>query len=388
MAFLGGTAALVAALAFYATRPSQDPAGIDYADIQDYVFVPSMAAAEVTVVNSFRDVVVGTIQLPRQPDQVVVSQGAGALVYTSAQAKTVSVYSFASQAVVTDIPLAFSSATIVLSPDGLTAAVADAQAGAIGIIDLQSNTLSASIAGLSQPTGLTFGEDGLLLYFTDSTSREVGIIDVDTGEIVGAMELSISGQPDDPSQVNLAAIGAVTRTPNGRYGLCVEPISRRLSVLNLGDEREIKTLRLGADPSRPYGTADGRFMMVANNGDRTVTIVSTDTFEVVAILDGAADVTAINTGYFETAAFVLSGSEKKAVVLDLMALANVGDIHFGGAPGPGVVTVDGLKMYVALSDTNELAVIDIEARELLTTIKNVGHAPRGATMLQTNNYCH
>jgi YVTN family beta-propeller protein len=129
-------------------------------------------------------------------------------------------------------------------------------------------------------------------------------------------------------------------------------------------------------------------MMVANNRDRTISIIDTGALEVVATLPGAADVTAINTGWFESVAFVISRSENKAVVLDLMKLKKVGEIPLLSEPGPGVVTPDGKKLYVALRGSNRVAVIDTRERKVTSMISGVGHEPSDATMARSNNYCH
>jgi YVTN family beta-propeller protein len=129
-------------------------------------------------------------------------------------------------------------------------------------------------------------------------------------------------------------------------------------------------------------------MLVPNNGDRTLSVIATATLEVVATLPAAEDVTGVNTGWFETTAFALSRAEKKALVYDLEAMARVGEIALPGTPETGVVTPDGTKLYVALSDTDQVAVIDIRARRLSGTIDDVGDEPWGATMVGTLNYCH
>jgi DNA-binding beta-propeller fold protein YncE len=85
---------------------------------------------------------------------------------------------------------------------------------------------------------------------------------------------------------------------------------------------------------------------------------------------------------------VVSASEHKAVIVDLTDMQPAGEVAFNGTPGPAVVTADGLKMYVALTDTNGLAVVDVQHGKVLKTLANVGQAPSGVTMALTNNYCH
>jgi YVTN family beta-propeller protein len=85
---------------------------------------------------------------------------------------------------------------------------------------------------------------------------------------------------------------------------------------------------------------------------------------------------------------VISRGEDKALVYDLEAMAKVGEIALPGTPETGVTTPDGTRLYVALSGTDQVAVIDLRTRELVKTIDDVGDEPWGATMLGALNYCH
>jgi collagen type III alpha len=98
--------------------------------------------------------------------------------------------------------------------------------------------------------------------------------------------------------------------------------------------------------------------------------------------------TGVNTGWFETTAVVISRGEDKALVYDLEAMAKVGEIALPGTPETGVTTPDGTKLYVALSGTGQVAVIDMRRRALVKMIDDVGDEPWGTTMLGALNYCH
>ena len=180
----------------------------------------------------------------------------------------------------------------------------------------------------------------------------------------------------------------VTATPDGRLGFAAHGEANELAVIDLRTRALKKSVALGELPWRAYSTADGRFMLVPNNGDRTLSVISTATLEVVATLPAAEDVTGVNTGWFETTAFALSRAGRKAVVYDLEAMARVGEITLPGTPETGVTTPDGAKLYVALSDTDQVAVIDVRARKLIRTIDGVGDEPWGTMMTGTLNYCH
>ncbi len=371
-------AGLAAAAGAWALWPT--PATLQLGDVGSYVFVPSRAAPQVTIIDTDVDQVVARLALDSIPNQILVSDAVGRLITSNLEARTVSILDLATRSVEAVVQLDIAPRSMVLSPDGWLVAVGDAVAGTAVVVSLHRQDVLARVDGLHEPSHMTFSDDGSVVYVTDRMTGEVKLIDIAGGGVIG--DISVHSVAD------AGEISAVTRTPNGHYGFCALTGRKELAILDLNSEQRIKTLRLGTDPGRPYGTADGRYMMVANNGDRTVSVISTESLDVVATLPGAADVSAINTGWFESVAFVISAAEDKAVVLDLIELEKAGEIALPSRPGPGVVTADGTKMYVALSGSNQVAVIDTRERRLATLIDDAGDEPWGATMARTNNYCH
>jgi YVTN family beta-propeller protein len=69
-------------------------------------------------------------------------------------------------------------------------------------------------------------------------------------------------------------------------------------------------------------------------------------------------------------------------------MKKTGEIALPGTPETGVTTPDGKTLFVALSDSNQVAVIDVPTLSLVKTIDDVGEEPWGATMAGALNYCH
>lgn len=383
--------AVMAAVLEFASDPVPDMQLSIY-DIDRYVFVPSGDAAEITVIDSAADKVIKVIELPDVASQIVVSEVTGLLIASHRDAGTVSMTDIEVGSVGQIIDLGMTPQGLVMSPDGYRVAVTDFDTGTISVITLAPEFKVTRLDDQADPTGVTFSVDGSMLYLPDRKSNSLKVIDIVKGSVIGEIPIharadraALSGGSGAPTA---ADISALSRSPDGRYGFCAIGHAEELAVFDFAAGEKIKTLKLGRQPSRPYGTADGRYMLIANEGDRTVSVVDTYSFEVAATLPGASDVTAINTGWFESVAFVISRSENRAVVLDLMELRVVGEIPLNERPGPGAVTADGAKLYVALAGSNSVAVIDTRNRALKTVIADVGSAPVGVTMARTNNYCH
>jgi YVTN family beta-propeller protein len=180
----------------------------------------------------------------------------------------------------------------------------------------------------------------------------------------------------------------VTATADVRLGFAAYGDGNALSVIDLQAQTKIKDLSLNDMPWRAYASADGRTMIVPNNGDRTVTLIDVASQAVVATLPGGTDMTGVNTSPLSPLAFVISRGQDKAVLLDLETRQAVGEITLPGTPETGVTTPDGGKIYVAMSGTGAVAVIDVLQRRVVKTIGDVGKGAWGVGMAGTVGYCH
>ncbi len=380
--FALGAAAVAACLA------SQPAAALDPAG--SYLYVPNRASADIAVIDDASQSLVARVQVGKVPHQVAVSDRLGKLIASNTADNTVSIIDLATLRPEATLTLDHEPEHMEISPDGLVLAVGNIGAGTVSLVSLEEDREVARVDGLFEPHNLTFSPDGRLLYVANLGADHVSVVDVAAARVVNEIPvaeptaLASKGGTTEEYQ----GIINVTRTPDGRLGFAAHGEGNVMAVIDLRSQRKVKSLELGELPWRAYGTADGRYMLVPNNGDATVSVISTSTLEVVATLPGAEDMTGVNTGWFETVAFVISRGENKLVVLDLEEMKAAGEIALPGTPETGVTTPDGKTLYVALSDTDQVAVIDVRRRELVKTIDDVGDEPWGATMAGALNYCH
>lgn len=382
--FLAGiTTAFVTAAAVTAS------ASATLQDVGRYVFVPNRASADVAVIDSATDTVVARIDVGQTPHQVAVSQTLGKLIASNTADNTISIVELASLRTTT-VPLGNEPEHMELNRDGNVLAVGNIGAGTVSLVSLDSDRELARVDGLHEPHNMTFSADGALLYVANLGADFVSVIDVARGQVINEIQIGAAKAVASKAAGQEAYQGIinVTATPDGRLGFAAYGEGDVMAVIDLATQTTLKTLALGDLPWRAYGTADGRYMIVPNNGDETVSIVSTETLEEVARLPGAADMTGVNTGWFESTAFVISRGDDKVVILDLERMERVGEIALASSPETGVVTPDGRKLYIALSGSDRVAVIDVAKRTLIKTIDGVGAEPWGAHMAGAVNYCH
>ncbi len=360
---------------------------------EHYLFVPDRALAQITVIDTNRDVVVAQIPVGKVPHQVVVSATLGKLVASNTADGTISIIDLETFKTTATLQLGAAPEHMQLSPGGALLAVGNIEDGTVSLVSLLAEREIARIPGLIQPHNLTFSPDGARLYVANLGAEYVSVIDVAEARVVDEIpvaepRLMVALVTDAEYQ----GIISVTPSADGRLGFAAHGETGSLAVIDLASGEKLRSLDLGDRPWRAYGAAHGRYMLVPNNGEGTISVISTETLEVVATLPGAAGVTGVNSDPEGYTAFVISRAENKLILLDLEELTAVGEIALPGSPETGVISPHGEKLYVALSDPGtdggKVAVIDVPGRRLLGVIDGVGQEPWGATMAGDENNSH
>jgi len=349
----------------------------DFSAAARYVFIPSRNAPIVTVVERDGDRVVGTLDPGLVPEQVVVSEAAGKLVAIDGSARGVSVIDLANGRRLA-IDLDFTPHRLIASPDGYVVAAADLSAGSVAFIELMRARVASRMTGLSPIRDLMFGADGAFLYVVAERSNGVGVVDVARGKLIEDIAV--------PSLRSANAAG-LTRSPSGRMGYVKAQGNGTISLVDLSNFRRVREIEVGRDAVKAFPTGFGGYLVVPDNSERTVTIIANASLTVAAMLKGAAEMTTVYSGWFDTLALVPSSIERKLLVYDLDRLSQAPDIALPGIPGLGAVTPDGARLYLALQDAGQVAVIDLQRRALLRTIA-VASDPAAAIMAKSFDVCH
>ncbi len=382
---VGGVfAVLVAAAVIAAVNMPDDPAATptaaaiqDFSAVQRYVFVPSRTTPTVTIIERDGDNIVGKLDSGVVPAQVVVSEAVGKLVAIDASGRRVSIVDLRNGRQ-TGVDLDFAPQRLLNSVDGNLVAAADLAAGTIAFIELVREREVTRISGLPPIRDLMFGADGAFLYVAADGLKGIGVVDIARGKLIEEIP-TYGPAPGD--------ISGLTRSPSGRLGYAKARDGRSISVLDLGNFRLIRQLDVGRTATKAYPTGIGGYLIIPDNVEKTVTVVANSSMSIAAMLKGAAGMSTVYSGWFDTLALVPSRDEKKLLVYDLDQLAKAGEIALPGTPAQGAVTPEGAKLYLALEGTRQVAVIDLQKRQLRKPIE-VGFEPLAAIMARSFDVCH
>lgn len=216
-----------------------------------------------------------------------------------------------------------------------------------------------------RPHGIAFLPGDSLLAVTSEESRHVVIIRVSDGEVVRAIPTDQGGS----HMLALIGDGGRIYTSNGG--------DNSVSELDVGTGRHVRTFAVPPRPEAITVTPSGDEVWVGSNSRGTVSVLNTETGEYVEVLDGFGwpyrilitpdnRLVLIPDLRNNQLRFVDRQSRRELKVLDI------------ADSGPEGITLsgDGKVAFLALSQRDQVAVIDLEAMEIVRYIAT-GSRPDG-----------
>jgi YVTN family beta-propeller protein len=189
--------------------------------------------------------------------------------------------------------------------------VTDQQANAISVVDLTTQAVVATISVAGHPAGIAMTRDGLMAYVTSPDGHSLSVIDTAARQVI--RRIVLGGEP----------VG-VTASPSGLVYVA-DWISDRVLVVDPVAGRVVTQIQVGRSPSGLAVTSDGTLLVCADRLDDRVSLVSLPDNTVVAT--------------------VAVGRHPFGIVLDDQGRAFAADV-----------------------ESNDVAVIDLASRRLLTLI--------------------
>lgn len=380
LAHLPGVAAALLALGFLVLAPS--PA-VALDDLSRYVFIANRTSAEIAVVDTETDRVAARLTVAAIPDQFVLSESQAKLVASHRRDKRLTIVDLRRLETEAVLDLGFEPQQLRVDPFGSVLAVSGAKPDTVAILALDDIRERHRVRGIADPGYLVFDVRAERLLVASRSAPRITALEVASGAVIKEIDLAGglgNGRP--------AGIAHFVRTPGGTLAFALHGSSGRLTALDLYDLRPIKTFGLLGPAERAFTTADSQYILVPNERDQSVSMVSTWTLTESKHLPGAKGMSGVNTGLFERIAVVLSRDESKALLLDLDDGRRITEIPLPSLPETGITADAGRKVYVALSGSNQVAVIDLTRFKLVKMIDGVGRQPWAVSMAGGLSYCH
>ncbi|SMH61443.1 hypothetical protein SAMN02982994_5839 [Azospirillum lipoferum] len=318
----------------------------------------------IAVVDSVSDTVVMRIPLPGPARQTVVLERGAKLVVSDGVGRKLSVIETSSGTL--DRELATSVVPVMLQIDrtGTLLAVGDPSAGSVEIIR-SLGAATVTIPGLPGLRSILFDSSNRLLV---AYGHRIAVIDTQAGRVL--TELAV--------EAGKGAITQLATDPGRSYLFALQGDQGLVSIFDLKTLARSARLVLPAPLGSALPSADSQFMLVPVAGGRAVSVVSTWTLKESRRLAMAAPVTGIGLGVFQTVSIGMSRTARSVQAVDLRDRRSLGILPLPGVPEAGALAATGLKYYVTLADSGQLAVLDLLRTSVLSLIDT---SVRGAAMV-------
>jgi YVTN family beta-propeller protein len=309
----------------------------------------------------------------------VISKTHRQLIATHRDAQMISLFDLAVMAPRGTIELGFRPDHIQLDDATGVVALAGRDEGRLALVALDGGRVTATIDGLTAPADLIFDRTGERLFVASGSSSHIDIVDVAAGTLAGRIELDADGQ----------GVQDLARTPGGKIGIALHGDSGLISGLDLVAATQVASSRIPGPAERAFPPANSQLGLVPNAQDRSVSMISSWTYKAFERLPAPGAVLGINFGMFDMVALALDGEENQARAWNL-----TGDqpsstaIDLPGRPATGLSVEAGTKLYIALSDSDQVAIIDIAQRKLTGVIDDVVAQPWAVNAAGGLSYCH
>lgn len=145
-------------------------------------------------------------------------------------------------------------------------------------------------------------------------------------------------------------------------------------AIDTGTDEVVAKVPVGKHPAHVVLTNDGRFALVTNGGDNTVSFVDTATLKVADTIPTGEFPHGIRISPDGKQAYVANMKGGTVSVIDIDSRKEISQIAVGKGPAQVGFTPDGRLAFVSLSQENRVAVIDPIDRKVLQTVA-VGTVP-------------
>jgi YVTN family beta-propeller protein len=313
---------------------------------------------------------------------VLTSAQTGTLIVLNKSDNNASLIDLATKTVIATIPTGVAPHEVAVSPDGTLAVVSNyggkEPGNSLTVIDIPAlrKREDLDLDEYKRPHGIAWLKDGKRVAVTSEASKALLLVDVGSGSVIRAIETR-----SDLSHM-------VALTPDNSRAFVANIGSGTITAIDLREQKWSLNLATGAGSEGIAVSPDGREVWVASRQADTVSVVNADKLKVVATLESKSFPIRVKftpDGRYVLVSHARSGDvtvydakSKKEVHRIKMELSPVSDAdkrvlgnQFGASPAPIGILIppDGQRAYVANSNADTVAVIDLKEWRMVDQIK-------------------
>ena len=278
-----------------------------------FAYLANRQSGTVTVFDTTRNAVTGTVPVPEGDPQFVSFTPDGARAYVSVTNQDYSlnevvVIDTRTAAIVARVPTGKRPFALDVSPDGKRVYVPNHDSSSISVIDTATNAVINTIPVAPNPHWVDFSPDGTRLYAANHESNLLTTIDTATGAILGTTPVGKSPH-------------SIVRVPNKPLLLNANYDDNTLSATDTDTGRVIATIPTESHPQDITLSADHKHAYIATVDANAIQVLDVLTLQVTATVPTGRGPTSVAVGPEGRQAYVTNILDGTVTILNIAGTA-------------------------------------------------------------------
>ncbi len=352
-------------------------AAVDVSNPLKLIFVADARDNVIDVIDVDSGMAVFRIETKHPVDDLVVTPFAPVLIYTNIERQVVSLYDLEEQKLAMEVTLPMTPRHMVLDTTGTKIGFSDSQDGGFVLFSAYGGNVMFALADAPPTRDVLFDPNEIDIYYSNSETGAIGLIDTNLRKTV---EMPVT---DVPGQV----LSAPSRSLDGRYVYVANETTGEVYSLNAFSKVVYRTFDIGAAPARPYTTPEGLFLYMMDKESGRFVSIEQNQFEQYADTVIGKGIDLVTVGRFDRLTLLASTENRRYFIYDNVRRAVVESGEFTHTPLDAQGSGDGRTAYVAFRDSPEVAMFDLEDREI-TYVRATNTGIGAFSVGLSNNVCH
>ncbi len=214
-----------------------------------------------------------------------------------------------------------------------------------------------------------FGNDAL--YYTANEGGSISKVDASSNTVIKTTKLEgvVHNAQISPNGEMLGAVLIPKMASQKKMG----EMAGVALFFNTKTDQLIKKVTVGSHPAHIVYTQNGKYVLVTNNEDNTVSVIDAKTFKVIRTISTGKGPHGFRISKDSHYAYIANMGEDTVSVINLFNLKEERKIKVGKTPVTTGITGDGKTLVVTLNAENDLAVVDVATNNIRKI--EVGNGP-------------
>jgi DNA-binding beta-propeller fold protein YncE len=351
-------------------------AAVDISNPLKLVFAADARDNVIDVIDLDSGEAVFRIETKYPVDDLAVTPFAPVLVYTNIERNLVSLYDLKEQTLAMEVTLPMTPRHMVLDTTGTKIGFSDSQDGGFVLFSAYGGNVMFEL-DVPPTRDVLFDPNEIDIYYSNSETGAIGLIDTNLRKTVEMPVTDVPGQ----------TLSAPSRSLDGRYVYVANETTGEVYSLNAFSKVVYRTFEIGVAPARPYTTPEGLFLYMMDKESGRFVSIEQNRFEQYADTVVGEGIDLVTVGRFDRLNLLASTENRRYFIYDNIRRAIVDSGEFRHTPVDAQGSVDGRTAYVAFGDSPEVAMFDLEDREI-TYVRATNTGVGAFSVGLSNNVCH